>query len=106
MTPVLVTIHRMNFRQLRPDQAEALGARIRPMLRYLNHLTERMTRRGFPADDPLYVTATKARAAMQDLHMSAHYASCEHGVGRAVQRTHALASDQHELTPATPCAAR
>jgi hypothetical protein len=67
---------------LRPKQAERLGAQVRRHLRYLNRLCERMTRLGFPPHDPLYVGAVKARAAMQDLHMAAHYASCAHGVGR------------------------
>jgi hypothetical protein len=51
------------------------------MLRYLNRLCERMMRLGFPPDDPLQVAAVKARAAMQDLHTAAHYATCRHGVG-------------------------
>jgi hypothetical protein len=72
----------MDSSHLKPEQAERLGAQVRWHLRYLNRLCERMTRLGFPPKDPLYVAAVKGRAAMQDLHMGAHYASCKHGVGR------------------------
>ena len=72
----------MDSADLTPEQAERLGADVRNMLRYLNRLCQRMTRLGFPVHDPLYVAVVKARAAIQDLHMAAHYASCKHGVGR------------------------
>ena len=72
----------MDSHDLRPNQAERLGAQVRPMLRYVNRLCERMIRLQFPVNDPLQLAAVKARAAMQDLHMAAHYASCRHGVGR------------------------
>lgn len=64
-----------------PRSAERLRGQIARHLRYLNRLCERMNRLGFPPDDPLYVAAERARTAIQGLHVAAHYASCEHGVG-------------------------
>lgn len=73
----------MTSSDLRPDQAERLREQIAGHLRYLNRLCERMNRLGFPPADPLYVAAERARAAIQALHVAAHYASCGQGVGRA-----------------------
>lgn len=76
------TIGAMNSADLRPDQAERLRLDVARSLRYLNRLCERMTRLGFPPNDPLFIAGEQARAAMQGLHMAAHYAGCKHGVGR------------------------
>jgi hypothetical protein len=77
----------MNSDDLKTHQAERLRIDIARMLRYLNRLMERMTRLGFPVNDPLYIAAGRARDAMQDLHTAAHYVTCSHGVGRpAAQR--------------------
>jgi hypothetical protein len=61
---------------LKSNQAERLRRDVARMLRYLNRLVHRMSRLGFPIQDPMYVAATTARAAMQDLHTAAHYATC------------------------------
>ena len=73
----------MTSAELRSDQAGRLRLVIARELRYLNRLCERMTRLGFPPDDPLFVAALRARDALQDLHVVTHYAECKHGVGRA-----------------------
>jgi hypothetical protein len=76
----------MSSDDLNPKQRERLRADVARMLRYLNRLVERMTRLGFPVKDPVYVAAISARAAIQDLHIAAHYATCTHGVGRPLQQ--------------------
>jgi hypothetical protein len=48
----------MESKDLTREQAEELGDRIRPMLRYIGAVLERMTTRGFNLDDPL-VDATR-----------------------------------------------
>jgi hypothetical protein len=68
---------------LSPEQILKVRASIRRQLRYLNRLLERMTRRGFPGNDPLYLTALRAQAEVQGLYVALHYASCPKGtVGR------------------------
>jgi hypothetical protein len=66
----------MTSNDLNSEQAERLRQDVARMLRYLNRLVDRMSRLGFPIEDPVYVAATGARAAMQDLHTAAHYATC------------------------------
>ena len=73
----------MTSAELRSDQAARLRLVIARELRYLNRLCERMTRLGFPPDDPLFVAALRARDSLQDLHVVTHYCECKHGVGRA-----------------------
>jgi hypothetical protein len=68
---------------LTPEQLLKVRASIGRQLRYLNRLLERMTRRGFPGNDPLYQAALRAQAEVQGLYVALHYASCPPGtVGR------------------------
>ena len=71
----------MTSGDLKPHQSEKLRTDVAKMLRYLNRLVERMTRLGFPVNDPLNIAGASARNAMQDLHTAAHYATVPHGVG-------------------------
>jgi hypothetical protein len=73
----------MDSTTLRPEQIAHLSADVRRNLHYLNRLTERMTRQGWPVHDPLDIAAKNARNSMQDLFVATHYASCPHGMGRA-----------------------
>ena len=72
----------MTSADLTTQQATRLRLTVARYLRYSNRLCERMTRLGFPPDDPLWLAAEQARIALQNLHVAAHYAACEHGVGR------------------------
>jgi hypothetical protein len=40
---------------------------------------------GFPPDDPLYIAASRAHDALQELHVRAHYCTCTSGVGRSIE---------------------
>jgi hypothetical protein len=68
--------------EIRPEQAARLKDALGRRLNYLNRLVARMNRLGFPPDDRLMAAAQRARNALQDLHVEAHYLSCRHGVGR------------------------
>jgi hypothetical protein len=57
----------MQSTDLTRDQAKAVQQKLEPMLAYLNKLQHRMQNKGFPLDDQLWVTVSKAQQAMQDL---------------------------------------
>jgi len=63
-------------------QAEALRVLIGKHLRFLNRLIDRMTRVGIAPTDELFISALRARDALQHLHVACHYASCRGGVGK------------------------
>jgi hypothetical protein len=68
---------------LTSEQIAKVQAVVGRHLRYLNRLSQRMTRRGFPGTDPLFLAAERARVEMQGLFVALHYASCPKGtVGR------------------------
>jgi len=69
----------VNSDDLTPEQAERLKAVASRYLRFLNRLCGRMQQLQFPLDDPLWLAATSARNAAQDLHTAAHYAGCKKG---------------------------
>lgn len=73
----------MTSADLTREQAERLRLQVARILRWHNALVARMTRLGFATDDPVWLAGIRARDCLQDLHVAAHYASCEHGVGRA-----------------------
>ena len=57
-------------------------------LNWVNRLVERMQSLGFPPHDGMFDAAVRARNALQDLHMSAHYAGENMGaVGGRMART-------------------
>lgn len=72
----------MNCKDLTPQQAERLKTVVARELRFLNRLCARMQQLQFPLDDPVWLAASAARNAVQDLHTAAHYAACRSGVGR------------------------
>jgi hypothetical protein len=57
----------MQSTDLTRDQAKAVQQKLEPMLAYLNKLRHRMQNKGFPLDDQLWITVSKAQQAMQDL---------------------------------------
>ena len=71
----------MELSDLTPEQAGDLANRLQPMLGYLTRLTNRMQKRGWKAQDPVYLAAWEARDALHELLVRVRYASC--GPGRA-----------------------
>jgi hypothetical protein len=61
---------------LTPAEADALARRRQPMLGYLVRLSDRMQKRGWRADDPVYVAAWAARYAVHDLTVRVRYQAC------------------------------
>jgi len=76
----------MTNEDLTVERATRLRDQIAVRLRGLTKLEARMKHLGFPPQDKLQTETIAARAAMQDLHMAAHYASCTHGVGKLGER--------------------
>ena len=73
----------MDSIDLTPVRITAVRESIERQLRYLNRLLERMTRRGFPGNDPLCLAALRVQAETQGLFVALHYTSCARGtVGR------------------------
>ena len=72
----------MDSRDITPTQAARLCEVIAPQLRYVGRLCARMERLGFRPSDPLYRAASKARNALQELHVTAHYCRCTSGFGK------------------------
>jgi hypothetical protein len=72
----------MDSSHLTPQQAEALTAKIAPMVGYLHSLVNRMERTGFPPDDDLFRLTQEAHQKLHHLRMHLHYLSCEQRVGR------------------------
>src|SRR4051794_3661820 len=65
------------------NQAERFRQQIQRNLHYMNSLCRRMEKLAYPANDPLFEAAMKARHAVQALYVQAHYAGCTSGVGKA-----------------------
>jgi hypothetical protein len=63
-------------------QASKLMEQVGHRLRYVGRLRRRMELMGFPPDDPMYLAATRAFNALQELHILGHYASCTSGVAK------------------------
>ena len=72
----------MSGDELTTEQAKIISDGLYPGANYLSRLQRRMEKAGFPGNDPLYLKVCKARDAMQELCMEAHYLSCKSGVGR------------------------
>jgi hypothetical protein len=62
-------------RDLTREQAEAIKAKIAPMLGYLNRLKKRMNQ-VFARDDSLFAEVIDAADALHKLNVSIHYLSC------------------------------
>lgn len=71
----------MDSHDLTTAQCRALADKLRSMLGYLNRLEKRMAEQGFPLDDELYRATVKARDAMHDLSIKAHYLGCRGSTG-------------------------
>jgi hypothetical protein len=71
----------MDSSHIKPEQAMRLCQTLRRSLAHLGRLRRRMELLGFPPDDPLYRSTSKAHDALQELHVRAHYCSCPSGVG-------------------------
>ena len=69
----------MNSKDLTREQLETLAEKTRQMRSYLHTLTQRMERRGFPVDDPLFVQAQAAFDKVQHLWITLHYLECDAG---------------------------
>jgi hypothetical protein len=63
------------------EQAELLKPIVGRHQRFANKLVDRLTRRGYAMDDPLFRAAVQAKASLQDLASAIHYESCAGGVG-------------------------
>jgi len=70
----------MESKDLTTTQAKTVGDRIRPMLRYIGALRDRMTRRGFELDDLLYQETCEAFDVLHRINVRLHYLSCKSGV--------------------------
>ena len=72
----------MRSDQLTGDQLEALGDKIRPMLRETRALVAKLEKAGLEPGDELLVLTTRAADALQHLHVELHYLGCGGQVGR------------------------
>jgi hypothetical protein len=59
----------MDSSQLTRRQAQAVKKRVDEMRDYLYRLRLRMSNRGFPPDDPLYVLVVQAQQSIGELYM-------------------------------------
>ncbi len=73
---------RVDSSHIKPDQAAKLCRTLRRSLDFLGRLRRRMEVLGFPPDDPLYRSASRAHDALQELHVRAHYCCCTSGVAK------------------------
>lgn len=71
----------MDRDSLTKEQAKTINASATANLGYLHRLRERMTKAGFPPNDPLLKLVENAYDATQRLFVALHYLSCD-GVGR------------------------
>ncbi len=67
---------------LTPKQAEALGQRIGPMLRFLSLCRKRLDRGQYDPHSKFYALVVQAHDAIHSLRVHLHYRSIEHGVGK------------------------
>ena len=66
----------MDPSDLTPAEASTLAERLAPMLGFMMRLTDRMQKRGWRANDPVYVAAWEARDAMHELPVRVRYQAC------------------------------
>jgi len=72
----------MSTLALRIEHARLLRAHVADYLAYLGRVRRWMELRGWPVEDPLFRAVTRAWESAQELHVLAHYAACESGVGK------------------------
>jgi hypothetical protein len=71
----------MQSNDLTPEQAAALNAHTRPMLRYLGAMLTGKHKRRFPPQGELLRSTQKAYDELHELNVRIHYLSCSGGVG-------------------------
>ncbi len=71
----------MDSSNLRPEQCDAMRKRVMEMRRYLRRVSERMQRRRFPHNDPLWKLVNDAENSLHVLWVNLHYRSCSMGLG-------------------------
>ena len=76
----------MDLSDLTPAQANALAERLAPMLGYLVRLTDRMQKRGWHANDRVYIEAWAARHALHELTVRVRYQACGNPGGKGGAR--------------------
>jgi hypothetical protein len=59
----------MDSSQVTRRQAQAIKSRVEEMRDYLYRLRIRMSKRGFPPDDPLYMLVVEAQQSIGELYM-------------------------------------
>jgi hypothetical protein len=67
---------------LTPKQAEALGQRIGPILRFLSLCRKRLDSGGYDTHSKFYALVVQAHNAIHSLRIHLHYRSIEHGVAK------------------------
>lgn len=63
----------MNSNDLTRAQCRAIRAKFEPFRDYLYRLRVRMSKRGFPPDDPLYVLVLKAQQSVGELFVDIEF---------------------------------
>jgi hypothetical protein len=76
----------MKKQDITKEQAAQLSKQMFGPMNFLWRLRERMEKRGFPHNDPLYVLVCEAYTAMHKLSVSVHYLSCD-GAGEPTKAT-------------------
>jgi hypothetical protein len=64
-----------------PEQFAILHERLRPSLRLIGRLRDRLIQRGYTSDDPYLDAVNEAWSAMHELLVRTHYLSCGGGGG-------------------------
>jgi hypothetical protein len=72
----------MGSNDITTKQARQIYESLYPLANYLVRLVNRMERRGFLPNDPLYMKARDAHNETNSLRVELHYMSCKSGVGR------------------------
>jgi hypothetical protein len=72
----------MVFTHLTTKQAETLRQRIGPILRFLARCRQRLSDLNVDPNSDIHKAVVKAHDAVHSLHITAHYASISHGVGK------------------------
>jgi hypothetical protein len=72
----------MDSSDLTTEQATQMHGSLFKLANYLSRVVRRMERTGFPPNDPLFKSASRAYDAVCSLCVDLHYLSCKTGVGR------------------------
>jgi hypothetical protein len=72
----------MDSSNLTMEQAAQMHKSLFRLANYLSRMVKRMERTGFPPNDPLFKSASRAYDAVCSVCMDLHYLSCKSGVGR------------------------